>query len=212
VGIPIAAGVLYPVFHRALPPEIASMAMAFSSISVVTSSLLLRMYRKPELMPPAKVSHADTDADAEPEPVADVRLVKAKTKIKVEGTDHPDKQPEAKALLQELYRVGEESESSSTCICARVRKGHTRDINIYIRCLHRLGISLLMQRACMSSHCLASSARAPGGLSSGALRDVERGYLLRLLVDHGVWNLRRGLVAAALANHRVLEVVEERLV
>ncbi len=44
LGIPIAAGVLYPVTGQLLPPEWAGLAMAFSSVSVVTSSLLLRRY------------------------------------------------------------------------------------------------------------------------------------------------------------------------
>ena len=44
VGIPIAAGVLYPLTGELLPPEWAGLAMAFSSVSVVTSSLLLRRY------------------------------------------------------------------------------------------------------------------------------------------------------------------------
>jgi len=44
IGIPIAAGVLYPFTGELLPPEWAGLAMAFSSVSVVTSSLMLRRY------------------------------------------------------------------------------------------------------------------------------------------------------------------------
>jgi Cu+-exporting ATPase len=46
VGIPVAAGVLYPVFGLALKPEFAGLAMALSSVSVVTNSLLLKKHVK----------------------------------------------------------------------------------------------------------------------------------------------------------------------
>jgi P-type Cu+ transporter len=47
--IPVAAGLLYPLFGITLKPEFAGLAMAMSSVTVVSLSLMLRTY-----VPPAK--------------------------------------------------------------------------------------------------------------------------------------------------------------
>jgi len=45
--IPLAAGLFFPFLHILLPPEVAGLAMAMSSVTVVTLSLLLKKYLPP---------------------------------------------------------------------------------------------------------------------------------------------------------------------
>merc|ERR1712065_111564 len=47
MGVPLAAGILFPLVRIALPPWMAGMAMAASSVLVVVSALMLRRYHSP---------------------------------------------------------------------------------------------------------------------------------------------------------------------
>jgi Cu+-exporting ATPase len=60
-SIPVAAGVFFPIWKLSLPPWVAGAAMAVSSVSVVTSSLLLKWYSPPT----APTEFGDSSIDVE---------------------------------------------------------------------------------------------------------------------------------------------------
>ncbi|MBD0839441.1 heavy metal translocating P-type ATPase [Streptomyces sp. TRM68416] len=74
VGIPVAAGALYPLWGLRLSPIIAAAAMALSSLSVVTNASRLRGWR-PAPLPEAEVSGVrptvESGTDAPPSEVTD---------------------------------------------------------------------------------------------------------------------------------------------
>lgn len=58
-ALPFAAGLLYPFTEWTLPPAFAGLMMAFSSVSVVASSLLLRTYVKPVINEDGRLDERD---------------------------------------------------------------------------------------------------------------------------------------------------------
>lgn len=77
IGVPIAAGVLYPISGFLLNPMIAGAAMAFSSVSVVSNSLLLKRKR-------IEVTDSATRIE-EPEDIEPLKETIMKKEFKVEG-------------------------------------------------------------------------------------------------------------------------------
>jgi len=69
VGIPVAAGLLYPLFGVRLSPAVAAVAMAASSLSVVINSNRLRGW-KPQELPAVQPAEIEPHVEVATEPIA----------------------------------------------------------------------------------------------------------------------------------------------
>ena len=76
LGIPVAAGVLYPGFHIQLSPMLGAAAMSMSSVFVVTNALRLRFFKPRKMVSEKNIKAEDTE---------DKEEKKMETVIKVEG-------------------------------------------------------------------------------------------------------------------------------
>ena len=75
LGIPVAAGLLYPAFGLQLSPMLGAAAMSMSSVFVVTNALRLRLFQPKVAAVPACESGCPVDTEQEEETVVEEKPV-----------------------------------------------------------------------------------------------------------------------------------------
>jgi P-type Cu+ transporter len=149
LGIPIAAGALFPFIQVALPPAAAALAMALSSVCVVLSSLALRTYRRPKMgsrsrakghryeTVPTSVEHSDTESQSTPISTetakATVNVLRgcdcecancaAKRRYHLSSNSKHDAAVASRKMLESISKLGPAgSLCSCGCVCTEVAK------------------------------------------------------------------------------------------
>lgn len=84
IGIPIAAGVLYPICELKLNPMIGAAAMSFSSVSVVTNALMLKRFKSNFSKKKIQICKEECTIQNKEEEKKDMRVLAKKT-ITIEG-------------------------------------------------------------------------------------------------------------------------------
>ncbi|MBQ3079975.1 MAG: heavy metal translocating P-type ATPase [Clostridia bacterium] len=104
LGIPIAAGVLYPAFGITLSPMLGALAMSMSSLFVVTNALRLKRFKTLKAEIPACSTACNIETDA-PEPEIQTEIQKEEPTMitmKIEGMMCPHCQARVKQVLSAI--------------------------------------------------------------------------------------------------------------
>jgi P-type Cu+ transporter len=114
LSIPVAAGLFYPLYQNRLPPELAAIAMALSSICVLTSSLLLKRYTPPVVRSkPAR--HVDDPDDFEMETIQKPRSPTSYGKM--QGCGCADTETATELGIEHTLNASALAGSSTQCDC-----------------------------------------------------------------------------------------------
>ena len=157
VAIPVAMGILYPLTRILFPPWVAGAAMALSSVSVVTLSLLLRAHRTPSMHVPER---DDAPATASPEKEQEKTASPSNTVTTVKKEDDKEKDKnkdkEMETLIASTGAAILTLVNARTCLCTNCRC-------VACFCGHQEGREARLKKESTAVH--VSSAQQDDGLT-----------------------------------------------